>query len=229
MTRKSSKHFRVTYGTRDSRFDLTRSQQQCIPWSLPLEMELANTETRAETLRLGYRSTSHTSDDKLTIHGKCTTTKPYVSWRYVLSLQRTRSLFGPRFPKSALCIYVGLTSWAENRFYIWKEELYYINWITMSRKSGKHFYAAYETLDSGFDLIRSQQQCISWSPPLEIKPATTETSAETLRLGNRSTSHTSDANNKVKAAVQCSGGDRVLCRDQKYFQDTLGRAFTMTS
>ena len=38
------------------------------------------------------------------------------------------------------------------------------------------------TLDSGFDLIRSHQQCIPWSPPLEIEPATTECRAETLMV-----------------------------------------------
>ena len=31
-----------------------------------------------------------------------------------------------------------------------------------------------ETLDSSFDLIRSHQQCMPWSPPLQIEPATTE-------------------------------------------------------
>ena len=41
-----------------------------------------------------------------------------------------------------------------------------------------------ETLDSFFDFIRSQLQCILWSPSLEI---------ETLSLIHQSTSHTSDA------------------------------------
>ena len=50
-----------------------------------------------------------------------------------------------------------------------------------------------ETLDSCFNLIRSHQQCIPWSPPLEIKPATTEHRAETLQLCPQSTLHTSDA------------------------------------
>ena len=31
-----------------------------------------------------------------------------------------------------------------------------------------------ETLERCFDLVKSQQQCIPWSPPLETKPATTE-------------------------------------------------------
>ena len=51
-----------------------------------------------------------------------------------------------------------------------------------------------ETLDdSCFDLIRSHQQCISWSPLLKIKPATIECRAETLPLNHQSTFHTSDA------------------------------------
>ena len=39
-----------------------------------------------------------------------------------------------------------------------------------------------ETLDSCFDLINFHQQCIAWSPTLEIKPATIECRAETLLL-----------------------------------------------
>ena len=50
-----------------------------------------------------------------------------------------------------------------------------------------------ETLDSYFDLIRSYQQCILWSPPLEIKPVTTDCRAETLQLSQQFTLHTSDA------------------------------------
>ena len=61
------------------------------------------------------------------------------------------------------------------------------------------------TLDSCFDLVRSHQLCIPWSPPLEIEPATTECRTETLPLSYQSTSHTSNAKltNKVKIAVQC--------------------------
>ena len=44
----------------------------------------------------------------------------------------------------------------------------------MTRKSGKHLHATYRTLNSCFDLIGSHQQCILWSPPLEIKPTTAE-------------------------------------------------------
>ena len=50
-----------------------------------------------------------------------------------------------------------------------------------------------ETLDSCFDHIWSHQQCIPWSPPLEIKPVTTDCRAETLQLSHQSISHTSDA------------------------------------
>ena len=50
-----------------------------------------------------------------------------------------------------------------------------------------------ETLDSCFDLIWSHQKCIPWSPPLEIKPATTDCWAETLQQSHLSISRTSDA------------------------------------
>ena len=89
MTSKSGKYFHMKYGTLDSCFDLIRSHQQHMLWSLPLEIEPATTESRAETLPLDHRSTSHTSDAKLTSHGKCMTTELDVSWRYVWSLQRS--------------------------------------------------------------------------------------------------------------------------------------------
>ena len=44
-----------------------------------------------------------------------------------------------------------------------------VNWITMIRKSGKTYSGHTETLDSCFDFIRSHQQWIPWSPPLEIE------------------------------------------------------------
>ena len=68
----------------------------------------------------------------------------------------------------------------------------YDNVITMIRKSSKHSHATSATLYSCFDLIWSHQQCILWSPPLEIEPATTECKAETLSLGHRSMLHISD-------------------------------------
>ena len=40
------------------------------------------------------------------------------------------------------------------------------------------------TMDSCFDLIRSHQQCILWSPPLEIEPVTTDYGAKTLQLSS---------------------------------------------
>ena len=66
-----------------------------------------------------------------------------------------------------------------------------INWITMTGKSSKHCAWHTEPLHCCFDLIRSHQLCIPWSPPLEIEPVTTECRAETLTLRYRSTSHTS--------------------------------------
>ena len=118
------------------------------------DIELATPESRAKTLPLGHQFTLNTNDAKFS-YGKCATTWPDVSWRYVWSLQRRWSPPGPRLLKSVLRIHAGLTLWTGNRFYIWIEELYNINWITRTRKSGKHFHATYGTLDRSFDLIRS--------------------------------------------------------------------------
>ena len=82
----------------------------------------------------------------------------------------------------------------------------YINWITMTRKSSKHFHATDGILDSCFDHIRSHQQCILWSPPLEIEPATTESRAEKLLLGHPSTSHTSEAIGASGGVMVCKLG-----------------------
>ena len=65
----------ATYRALDSCFDHIWSHQQCIP---PLEMEPATTEYRAESLLLSHWSTSHTSDAKLTSHGKCATTHTHT-------------------------------------------------------------------------------------------------------------------------------------------------------
>ena len=54
----------------DSCFDLIRSHQQCIPWSLSLEIEPATTECRAKTLPLSHLFTLHTNIAKLTSHKK---------------------------------------------------------------------------------------------------------------------------------------------------------------
>ena len=50
----------------------------------------------------------------------------------------------------------------------------FMNWNTMTRISGKHLRMTYRNTGQLFCLIRSHQQCIQGSPPLEIEPATTE-------------------------------------------------------
>ena len=49
-----------------------------------------------------------------------------------------------------------------------------------------------ETLDSCFELIRSHQQRIPWSPSTDIEPGTTDCRAETLQQRNECISHISD-------------------------------------
>ena len=80
-----------------------------------------------------------------------------------------------------------------------------ISWIELPwPENPANTYARHtETLDSCFDLIRSHQQCILWSPPLEIKPATTDFRAETLQLSYQYLSHTSDA--KLTRHGNCAG------------------------
>ena len=68
-----------------------------------------------------------------------------------------------------------------------------INWINMTRKFNKYCAWHTKTLDSCFDLIRSHQLCITYSPTLEIEPTTTECRIETLLLNYWSTSYTSVA------------------------------------
>ena len=80
-----------------------------------------------------------------------------------------------------------------------------LNWIPMTRKSGKPYTQHTETLDSFFTLIKSHQQCITWSPPLEIELVTTDCRAETLQLSQQFISHTSDAKkNKKKLYLHVS-------------------------
>ena len=67
MTRKFSKLLHTTNGTLNCCFDLIGSHQQCIPWTPPLEIEPATTET--QTLSLGYQFMPHISDAKSTSHG----------------------------------------------------------------------------------------------------------------------------------------------------------------
>ena len=45
-----------------------------------------------------------------------------------------------------------------------------VNWITITRKKANTYAGHTETLDSCFEFIRSHQQYIPWSPPLEIEP-----------------------------------------------------------
>ena len=68
-------------------------------------------------------------------------------------------------------------------------------WIEIPRpKNQANTYVRHtEKLASCFDLIRSHQQCIPWSPPLEIESATTDCRAKTLQLGHRYISHTKNA------------------------------------
>ena len=58
--------------TLDNCFDLIRSHQQWIPWSLPLEIELTTTDCTTETLQLSHQFISHPKGTKSTIHGNCT-------------------------------------------------------------------------------------------------------------------------------------------------------------
>ena len=88
----------ITYAwhteTLDSCFGRIRSYQQCIPSSPPLEIEPANTDCRAETLQMSQQPISHTSNVKLTSHGKCA-----ANLNVSCKLQRTRSPPEPRLPK----------------------------------------------------------------------------------------------------------------------------------
>ena len=63
---------------------------------------------------------------------------------------------------------------------------YSLSWIELPRPENPANTCMWhtETLDSCFDLIRSHQQCILWSPPLEIQAATTECRAKTLPLSH---------------------------------------------
>ena len=45
----------------------------------------------------------------------------------------------------------------------WKISI--VNWITMTRKSGKHLHMTHGNTDNCFNLIKSHHQCISWYPP----------------------------------------------------------------
>ena len=53
----------------------------------------------------------------------------------------------------------------------------------MTRKSSKYPHASNGTLNSCFDLIGSHQQCVPYSPPLKIEPATPECRNKTSTNG----------------------------------------------
>ena len=57
---------------------------------------------------------------------------------------------------------------------------YIMNWITMTENPANTYARHKENLDSYFDRIRPQQQCIPWPPQMEIELATTDCRAETL-------------------------------------------------
>ena len=68
----------------------------------------------------------------------------------------------------------------------------WIEWLWPENSA--NLYARHtETLDSCFDLIMFHQQCIPWSLPLDIEPATTDCRAKILWLRHQLISHTSDA------------------------------------
>ena len=59
-------------------------------------------------------------------------------------------------------------------FFFQIEELYVINWITMTRKSGKHCMQHTGTLNSCFNFIRSHQQYMPWFYQLKIRCMSTD-------------------------------------------------------
>ena len=78
-------------------------------------------------------------------------------------LQKTRSPLGLCLPKrngdTHPRNYNLMGKERDIHFFIWRNHI--INWITMSRKSGKHYAQHTEPLDSCFNLNRSHQQCIA--------------------------------------------------------------------
>ena len=66
-----------------------------------------------------------------------------------------------------------------------------------------------ETVDSCFDLIRSHQQCIRWSPLMEIEPATTKCRAETQPLSH--CPHRTQLHSVVARLISSSEGHCVYC------------------
>ena len=74
----------------------------------------------------------------------------------------------------------------------------------MIRKFCKHCVQNTDPSNSCCDLIKSHQQCILCSPPLGIKPATTQCRAKTLPLTYRSTSHNAKSTSHGKCMAKCS-------------------------
>ena len=86
-------------------------------------------------------------------------------------------------------VYLFISLWVpyKSSWHKWTMDLLYWE-LPWPWNPGNSYARHTETQDRCFDLIRSHQQCIPWSPPLEIEPTTTDCRAETLQL-----SHTSDA------------------------------------
>ena len=87
-----------------------------------------------------------------------------------------------------------------------------INWITMTRKSGRNYVWHTETLDCCFDLIMSCQLRTLWPATLEIKLATIECRTKTLSLSDwsKSISHSKYAANYMYIRIPI--GDTVTLR-----------------
>ena len=78
--------------------------------------------------------------------------------------------------------------------YIFFKERDYIFIELPRRENPTNPYARHtETLDNCFDLIRSHQQCIRWSPTLDIEQATTDCKAKIMKLSHQSISLRGDA------------------------------------
>ena len=126
-----------------------------------------------------------------------------------------------------------------NRLALWKNHSI-TNWITMTRKSCKHYVWHTEPPFSCVDLIRPHEQCISWSPSLEIEPNTTKYRAKTLLLSYWSTSHTKDTKLRLECCVCVSsiflgrrspGEDCIICKSTDVTTRhvrLIDRAFTIT-
>ena len=137
------------------------------------------------------------------------------------SLQRTRSVLGSHLPK-------GIRNLHPSNYYDLKDkdiDVYFsflsrgiILWIELPRpENPANTYTQHmETPDSCFNLTRSHQQCIPWSPLLEIEPATTDCWAETLQLSQQSISHTSDT--KLTSHGNCASNSQFLYLKKKNIQ-----------